>query len=157
MKGVDEYVGGHLHQDIADIENAQTGGILAVIHVQILLEPLETSRTDVVPIEVVHNVDENEDAAASIQLELHSLLNPRASLRVGQRRTHRGGIGPFHRPSRVLEVGDISAGLGGCVCHGWCCSRIVRGKSELPGGGGVFMLFSPSVARLAHGSLGLGH
>lgn len=115
---VDENVGWDLHQDIADIENAQTCRILAIIHIEIFLEPLETSSGDVIAVQIVHDVDENEETTASIELALQAFLYPCTRGRIGQRRAHRSGLRSLHRlRRRLLEMGGIRAGLGDLVRH----------------------------------------
>ena len=79
---VDEHVGRHLHDDVADIQDTQTGRVFRVGEGQILLQTLETGSGHVVAVEVVHDVDEHEQTAAGIQLPLQLLLDDHTACRV---------------------------------------------------------------------------
>ncbi len=60
----------------------ETCGILRVVQLEIVLEPLEAGRSDVVSVEIVHDVDQNEQGAAGVELALEALFDASAVLRV---------------------------------------------------------------------------
>lgn len=71
---VDDHVGGHLHENVSDVQDTQTGGELGVGEAEVLLQTLETGGGDIVAVEIVHDVDQHEDAASQIELPLQTLL-----------------------------------------------------------------------------------
>jgi len=77
---VDDGVGGDLHKNVSHVQNAQTGGILGVVEVKIGLQTLQTSRGDVVSVEVVHDVNGDKQGASSIQLAKHRFFDNLSSL-----------------------------------------------------------------------------
>lgn len=82
LDAVDEHVGGHLHEDVPDVQNTQAGGVLVVAQVEVFLQALETGGGHVIAVEVVHDVDEDEEGAAGVELALHALFDGGAMLGV---------------------------------------------------------------------------
>jgi hypothetical protein len=76
---VDEHVGGDLHKDVTNIEDTETCGILIIVQLKVILQALEASSRNVVSIEIVHDVNQNEESATSIELEFETLLDSSTS------------------------------------------------------------------------------
>lgn len=74
-------VGRNLHQNVTDVQNGQTCRILCVVDAEILLQTTKTRSSDVVAVEVVHDVDQHEQRASRIKLALQLLLNLSPPLR----------------------------------------------------------------------------
>lgn len=85
LDAVDEHVRRHLHQNVSHIQNTQTSRVLCVGELEVLLQSLQTGRRDVVTIQIVHDVDEHEQTAPSIQLALEALLDNGPTSRVDVR------------------------------------------------------------------------
>jgi hypothetical protein len=71
-----------LHKDVANIEDTETCGILVIVQLKVILQALEASSSNVISIEIVHNVNQNEESATSIKLEFETLLNSSTSFGV---------------------------------------------------------------------------
>lgn len=127
---VDEHVGGDLHEDVADVENAQTGLVLGVVEAEVRLQALEAGGGDVVAVEVVHDVDGDEEGAARVEFALEALLDADAVLgrhvrdvEVGRLEVGRHGAGDDLEVLDIL-LGSMRAAEGGAgdlIAHDGCC------------------------------------
>ena len=62
------------------LTDAQTSSILRIVNPQILLQPAQPRRRNIIPIQVIHDINDDEERAAQIQLQLQSLLHLLPSL-----------------------------------------------------------------------------
>lgn len=85
LDAVDEHVRGNLHQNVANIQNTETGRVLSIREIEVLLQTLQTSRRNVVAVKIVHDIDQHEQTAPSIQLTLEALLNDDSTSRIDVR------------------------------------------------------------------------
>jgi hypothetical protein len=61
--------------DVSNVKNTQTSRILRIADIQILLDPAKTRSSDVVAVEVVHDVDQDKERASGVELALQRLLD----------------------------------------------------------------------------------
>lgn len=55
--------------------NAQASSVLRIVDSEVLLKTAKSGGGDVVPVQVIHNVDEDEKRASGVQLPLQPLLD----------------------------------------------------------------------------------
>lgn len=61
--------------------NTQTGRILRFVDTQIVLKPSQPRCSNVVPIQIIHDIDQHKQRASRIQLPLQTFLDFGAALR----------------------------------------------------------------------------
>lgn len=128
---VHEHVRGDLHEDVADVEDAQARLVLGVGEAEVGLQALEAGGGDVVAVEVVHDVDGDEEGAAGVELALEAPLDGGAVL--GGHMGHVEVVGVVGRDD--LEVLDF--GLGGVRPAGGGARDVVGGH-VFCGGEGIY-------------------
>ena len=100
-----------LHENVSHVEDTQTRRILRIVEIQIILETSQTRSSNVVAIEVVHDVDQHEQTAPRVQLALQGFLDRRP-------------MGRIHglMPILILEIlgrrGGVAFEIGGALLLG---------------------------------------
>jgi hypothetical protein len=61
--------------DVSNVKDTQTSRILRIADIQILLDPAKTRSSNVVAVEVVHDVDQDKERASGVELALQRLLD----------------------------------------------------------------------------------
>lgn len=103
----------YLHENVSDIKDTQTCGILCIAELQILLQTLQSCSSHVVAIEIVHDIDQDEQRASCVEFSLHRFLDDFATLRIHWRMLTVEGLN-----RRLLEVEVVAATLLDVVVHG---------------------------------------
>jgi hypothetical protein len=102
--------------DVSNVKNTQTSRILRIADIQILLDSPQTRSSDVVAVEVVHDVDQDKERASRVELALQRLLDLDPALGTQPSSKTTGD-----RLDEVLDAlglvrdGDVLPDVGHCV------------------------------------------